>query len=120
MLSPFLEERGKYVNVGREFSGRADSRIGFRHGFDPPLRFGQRTLPPSLLVRFEAENADDASLPFTAFLRYDEETRPSVGAFVSDPCPPPSARFRVIRFYGRARLYPGISSLSLLFPLENG
>ena len=64
---------------------------------------------------------EDDSLPFTAFLRYDEETRPSVGAFVSVsplraiprntvlwPCSPLSRNF-----------FAGVL-LSLLFPLENG
>lgn len=94
----------KYINVDREFGGRVDSRIGF----DPVLRFGQRTL------RFE-ERQKTRMIPFPLLRFYDmtkKHDRVSAPLF---PCPP-SARFRVIQFYGPARLYPGISSLAFCSP----
>lgn len=45
--------------------------------------------PPLVSGGAEAENADDASLPFTAFLRHDEENRDRVSAPLFRP--PPAA-----------------------------
>lgn len=68
--------------------------------------------------RTEYADCRSVVLPFTVFLRYDEETRPSVGAFV--PTRTLLPRFRVILFYGPSRYYHGISPwCSLLFLSEN-
>lgn len=103
-----LSRREKYINrVETKRIGRGGlARSG--------ARFGQRTLLLSFLE--EQKQKTRMMLPFPLLRFYDmtKRTETECRRLCSAPLPP---RFRVIQFYGPARLYPGIS---LLIPLENG
>lgn len=100
-----VREKSQWLNVtilkyifpidqhGKGFPNSFASVVRIRHGLI-------RHRATNFLSFRWAENADGRSdvLPFTVFLRYDEETRPSVGCFV--PTRTLLARFHVIQFYG--------------------